>query len=577
MSNVQGVLTGRIRGAALLALLAVVALGQAPDRGGYHWLDSDSAGGPAFDWVDASAGTQLVLGDDDNQGPFALGFTFPFYTAARESIRVCSNGWLSFTSNSHQYHHYTIPDTRDPNSLIAPLWADLDPAAGGDVRYWADTAGQRFVVAWLGVPFRGTGDSCWFEAVLDTSGSITFQYLRVPQADAPGIDSCAVGIENDSGTAGSQYLLDAQPAANLLHDSLAVRLYRLHHDVCPTAVLRPDTNVLVDESIIPLVRVWNPGLDSASFHVTFRIGAAYDEQVTVAGLRALTDSLVRFPVWFAELGSHAVTVVTTLVGDECPVNDTLHAAVTVARAGQLRYDDGVRDTIFIRNGSPTTDWGAAVHLTAPRAFYAAGPIHIFVNDTLPFERVLLCGDSSGLPATGSPLFEADSVGVATPASWLEVPAGLSVYVRDIWIVAFWPRHATGPAIGEDRSDPIDERSWFGSPTVRWFNYTTGDLMMRLDVAYPTPGVEDAAAAARPAPPTATVVRAVLNMPSGHDPNSPDGIGSCPCGLYDANGRRVVTLRPGANDVSGLAPGVYFVREIAGSSEQAVVRKVLVVR
>jgi hypothetical protein len=48
-------------------------------------------------------------------------------------------------------------------------------------------------------------------------------------------------------------------------------------------------------------------------------------------------------------------------------------------------------------------------------------------------------------------------------------------------------------------------------------------------------------------------------------------------LLDAAGRKVMELRPGANDVSGLAPGVYFVREVAGSSEQVVVKKVLIVR
>ena len=31
------------------------------------------------------------------------------------------------------------------------------------------------------------------------------------------------------------------------------------------------------------------------------------------------------------------------------------------------------------------------------------------------------------------------------------------------------------------------------------------------------------------------------------------------GLPDLSGRRVLTSHPGANDVSGLAPGVYFAR------------------
>jgi YVTN family beta-propeller protein len=49
-------------------------------------------------------------------------------------------------------------------------------------------------------------------------------------------------------------------------------------------------------------------------------------------------------------------------------------------------------------------------------------------------------------------------------------------------------------------------------------------------------------------------------------------------LLDAAGRRVLSLRPGANDVSGLAPGVYFVREHSAISRQhSEVRKVIVMR
>jgi len=59
---------------------------------------------------------------------------------------------------------------------------------------------------------------------------------------------------------------------------------------------------------------------------------------------------------------------------------------------------------------------------------------------------------------------------------------------------------------------------------------------------------------------ATVVNGVLVLPDlGHDPDSPGGIGSCPASLLDISGRRVMDIRAGANDVSRLAPGAYFVR------------------
>jgi hypothetical protein len=48
-------------------------------------------------------------------------------------------------------------------------------------------------------------------------------------------------------------------------------------------------------------------------------------------------------------------------------------------------------------------------------------------------------------------------------------------------------------------------------------------------------------------------------------------------LLDATGRRAMELEPGPNDVSQLAPGVYFVRERAGGSGIRVVQKLVLTR
>jgi hypothetical protein len=87
----------------------------------------------------------------------------------------------------------------------------------------------------------------------------------------------------------------------------------------------------------------------------------------------------------------------------------------------------------------------------------------------------------------------------------------------------------------------------------------------------TSGVEDSpkpqAASCKP---EATIVRGALNLqPAIHNPQSE-------IALLDISGRKVLDLRPGANDVSHLAPGVFFVRErsAAGGARLAVRRVVL---
>jgi hypothetical protein len=70
----------------------------------------------------------------------------------------------------------------------------------------------------------------------------------------------------------------------------------------------------------------------------------------------------------------------------------------------------------------------------------------------------------------------------------------------------------------------------------------------------------------------TVVTGVLSLPARGDEQTGNGE------LLEASGRKVLTLHAGANDVSALAPGVYFVRERGGASrEQTDARRIVVVK
>jgi hypothetical protein len=68
------------------------------------------------------------------------------------------------------------------------------------------------------------------------------------------------------------------------------------------------------------------------------------------------------------------------------------------------------------------------------------------------------------------------------------------------------------------------------------------------------GLQEEAQSAPRARPRATIVRRVLLLPEATSRNSPA------LRILDANGRKVMNLKPGANDVRELAPGVYFIQE-----------------
>jgi len=100
--------------------------------------------------------------------------------------------------------------------------------------------------------------------------------------------------------------------------------------------------------------------------------------------------------------------------------------------------------------------------------------------------------------------------------------------------------------------------WAG--TVGNKTYNTWRIWGKMN---PSPGIEEMAnGAVRMANGGATIVRNVLNLEPARD-----NLKSEIC-LLDAAGRKVLNLKPGANDVRHLAPGVYFVQAANGSSRIA---------
>jgi hypothetical protein len=86
------------------------------------------------------------------------------------------------------------------------------------------------------------------------------------------------------------------------------------------------------------------------------------------------------------------------------------------------------------------------------------------------------------------------------------------------------------------------------------------------------GVEETPSGVRQAAsPTPTIVRGAL-MLGAVDSRQNAGYRA---DLLDAAGRKVMELQAGANDVSGVAPGVYFVQEAQAQAQT--VRKVVIQR
>lgn len=186
-------------------LLCVAGLASAtefpgPDDFGY------TAQSIPFNLRDVStSGTQVTLRDDQVSDAIPLGFTFNFYGRDYTEVFISSNGFLTFTpeTNNGCCEGNPLPLPDDINNVIAGFWQDLNPSAGGNIRYETTPgpAGSReFVVGFYDVP-HFDGPPVTFEIILhEGSNRIELQYASAPTDHT-------TGIENAEGTIGLQILV----------------------------------------------------------------------------------------------------------------------------------------------------------------------------------------------------------------------------------------------------------------------------------------------------------------------------------------------------------------------------------
>ncbi|MBS3768269.1 MAG: choice-of-anchor J domain-containing protein [Candidatus Cloacimonetes bacterium] len=187
-------------------------------QGGYYFANSlpDAAGAPSqptYNWIDISAsGTDVsgdVAADSDVGGPYDIGFTFNYFGTDYTQFYICADGYISLVEEtSSDYTNDPIPDTDDPNGMIALLWDDMNPADPDvtDYHLYYGNLGGNLVITYEKMPEYNADADGWFtaQAILFPTGNIKMQYKSV--GSSFDLSSCTVGIENAAGDAGVQYL-----------------------------------------------------------------------------------------------------------------------------------------------------------------------------------------------------------------------------------------------------------------------------------------------------------------------------------------------------------------------------------
>ncbi len=181
-----------------------------PDTFGYTWIDSNEAGGPAASFNDISGTGSAVVTGDDGTVKVTLPFAFPFYDEFRNEIWINGNGFFAFndiSSASGSPSNRQIPTNDAFNEIIAALWDDLDPSAGGAIQ--VEGGANSFTIQWTDIQeYNGSAaQTVTFQIILYANGAIQINYADVNSA--PYRNESTVGIENSAGDDGLQVVFNS--------------------------------------------------------------------------------------------------------------------------------------------------------------------------------------------------------------------------------------------------------------------------------------------------------------------------------------------------------------------------------
>lgn len=204
-----------------------------------------------FAWIDATAGTNTGIAGDDTSVEIPIGFDFLFYGVSHNTVRVSSNGYLTFGTNGFEYTNAPIPSSPQPNDYIAPFWDDLNPGVGGSVYYLLEgtAPNRRLTIEWHDVPHYSSTGTVTFEVTLyEGSNDIVYQYQDV-NFGSPSYNhgaSATVGIEESSGTIGLQYSYNTAT----ITDQMAIRFFLPQASPLPGYTLVETITVPIDGSSV---------------------------------------------------------------------------------------------------------------------------------------------------------------------------------------------------------------------------------------------------------------------------------------------------------------------------------------
>lgn len=571
-----------------------------PDPYGYIAITSDDTSSmrPTWNWVDKSSDPStvyLTMSDDDIQGPFPIGFTFPYYWYSVSQFYIHSNGAISFRPDGGFWtpHDNFIPNTALPNDLVAGLGADLNPSCGGRIYYWTNGT-DSLVVTFDSVPTWWSGTDCngahTFQIILTADGDITFNYGPQIGGYDYGIGQVgiSIGIESVLGNPGLSIHEDGTPTTSQPRDSFAIKIYRPDSttfriaDAAAHSIFGNETNHVLNAGIliaynretafIPEVKVENVGTDTlyntwAKLTIRRRYSGSISYRDSALIPTIPPGSIVSQtlgPINFSGFARDFYTAVLT-VSNSSDANTTNNTQRVEIRL----YHWTNPDTLYWFNWNNL----ATSNLLFTRWLGAGGGwAQRFDPRHYPFQIdsawLIVAGCSSTNPAcTGpinTPMFIASDTN-GTVGTWLYADTlpvsrdSAKIYtlipptplvVNKPFFVGYIQPDSLGPSVGIDTSKPVSRQTFESTDGVNWAPYRD---METSDFAFVVWGksLESTSVSERkPIKPTDIYI-------------SKDGVitlsGKSHVKIYSVSGRVVFEGETEKVSLKGYPLGVYFVK------------------
>ncbi len=555
-----------------------------PDDYGYTWVDNDGGGGPDYNWIDISGIGEEVLGlqDDNNIGPFPLGFDFAYYWYMVDHCWIGSNGYLSFSSNANHAHPFQdIPDSRQPNDLVAVLTGDLDFRFGEPSCYYYTNNADTFIVSWINVrEYDLPQTHHTFQVIFSAAdSSILFQYGET-EGSFSGTD--VIGIEDVVGRVGLQYLRNNYPPDQMWHEGLAIRFHPeplpdfVFHDFGAADGFQEGSGANFIPNGEPYtIRALGKNFgteaeDNLRLRCQIRRGTSpvYDDTVYVDHLEPGEEVWVEYADQFtpSQVSTYRVTFTAIMSGDENPSNNTKICELDSYELPQeLQYCNDTAEEGRAWNGDFS---GFGVEYEMPEAIEVtsasfnvnsvstAGPAYVWI----------LPDDGTGQPDEANPL-AADTVTVYN-TGWIDIDfswAGLTFEPNEKFFVVAIHANQSTFWFGMDNDPPLSYRGWeYTGGLAPDRNREVSDIMIKV-MANAATGIDDYEISPKsfsisqnyPNP-----FNARTNISFSIDRESDVSIG-----IYNVAGQRVADLsdhfKAGENlvtwDAFDIATGIYFYR------------------